>query len=85
MLRDAQSIFRHIVEDLGVECFIAHSTLWNGPEDIKGATEAVLKLVNDEDLASGMGKNAAKRASELTLSKITQNLIERLERMSANI
>lgn len=57
----------------------------NGPEDIKGATEAVLKLVNDEDLASEMGKNAAKRASEFTLSKITQNLIERLEGMSANM
>lgn len=51
----------------------------NGPEDIKGATEAVLRLVDNEELAREMGKNAAKRASEFTLSRITKSLIERLE------
>ncbi|MEM2909604.1 MAG: glycosyltransferase family 4 protein [Nitrososphaerota archaeon] len=51
----------------------------NGPEDIEGATKAVLRLVDNEELASEMGKNAVKRVSEFTLSRITQNLIERLE------
>ncbi|MEM4545397.1 MAG: glycosyltransferase family 4 protein [Nitrososphaerota archaeon] len=51
----------------------------NGPEDIEGATKAVLRLIDNEELASDMGKNAAKRAAEFTLSRITENLIKRLE------
>ncbi len=34
MFRDAQAILRNLVEDLDIDTFIAHSTLWNGPEEL---------------------------------------------------
>ena len=34
MFRDTQAILRNLVEDLNIDTFIVHSTLWNGPEEV---------------------------------------------------
>lgn len=34
MFRDTQAILRNLVEDLDIDTFIVHSTLWNGPEEV---------------------------------------------------
>ena len=49
-----------------------------GPEDLKGAAEAVKTLVNKPELRDRLGINAKNRVSKLTLSKITSELVSRL-------
>lgn len=34
MFRDTQAVLRNLVEDLNIDTFIVHSTLWNGPEEV---------------------------------------------------
>jgi len=45
-----------------------------GPDDVDGAAAALTKLCENSELRSTMSVNARKRASELTLSKITGEL-----------
>lgn len=50
----------------------------NGPNDLKGASEAIETLVQNPELRDKFGVNAEERASEFTLSKITSELSSRM-------
>ena len=49
-----------------------------GPDDLRGAAEAVKTLVSNPELRDNFGENAKNRAAEFTLSKITSELASRL-------
>jgi glycosyltransferase involved in cell wall biosynthesis len=50
----------------------------NGPDDTKGAVAAIRRLCDDEALWKRLSTNARKRAAELTVSKLTEQLDEAL-------
>ena len=49
-----------------------------GPRDLRGAAEAVEKLVNNHPLRDELAENARRRAQKFTLTKITSSLVSRL-------
>ena len=50
----------------------------NGPEDVKGATAAINRLIDDQDFWHELSTNAKKRAMDLTTSNLTSKLDEAL-------
>jgi D-inositol-3-phosphate glycosyltransferase len=46
----------------------------NGPDDVEGAADAITKLVDNVSLWDEMSVNAKKRTTDLTLSKLTEQL-----------
>jgi len=55
-----------------------------GPDDLKGAAEAIKTLVNKPELRDRLGFNAKNRVREFTLSKITSELASRLKSLIAS-
>jgi hypothetical protein len=52
----------------------------NGPDDIDGATKAITKLVDNENLWKDLSANAKKRAMDLTISNLTADLNKALNK-----
>ena len=53
-----------------------------GPDDILGAADAVLRLVDDEPLRRRLGRNAVHSTRALTMARLTHNLAKRLEALA---
>jgi len=64
-------VVRHEVDGLHV----------NGPDDYRGAAEAITRLAEDDGLWERMSVNAHERASRFSLKKLTKELIAKLENL----
>ncbi len=53
----------------------------NGPDDYRGAADAVIQLADNEGLREKMSVNAHERASKFSLKKLTKELITKLEEL----
>jgi len=53
-----------------------------GPNDLKGASEAIETLVHNPEIRDKFGAKAKERAKELTLSKLVSELTSRLESLA---
>ncbi len=51
----------------------------NGPNDIKGAANAIIKLVEDKNLWKTLSQNAKERASQFTMSNLIKQLIQKIQ------
>jgi glycosyltransferase involved in cell wall biosynthesis len=56
----------------------------NGPNDLKGASEAIETLVQNPEVRDKLGFNAKERAKEFTLSKIVSELTSSLASLRAS-
>ena len=54
-----------------------------GPDDLKGATEAIKNLIANPELRDRLAINAKDKAQKFTLSKITSELSSRLISLSS--
>ncbi len=50
-----------------------------GPEDVDGAAEAILRLLENEDKRNQLGMNAKRFASDLSMEHLTERLADRLQ------
>lgn len=51
----------------------------NGPNDIDGATQAIIKLVDDKELWKKLSQNAKERAAQFTMTNLIKQLIQKIQ------